>query len=745
MFRSFLASALLTLPVLLFCQKPVPRQSFEFGTRPAAATDHFPDGRYDRVTGRPVTLYHPGVMVGGNGPEEQARNYLLGAGQVLGISTSEVADLRLHHLRQGPSGATVRLRQFHLGVPVAKGEVTVSITPAGTVGFVANNFHYGVDLTDVQAQITAATARQLAYDFLRPRAEANEEHNDLIIFPTAAGYRLAYRVIIGVHDPLGSWEIMVNARNGEILGVANVATYAYDHKKTERSTWHPPLALFVTGTATVFDPDPLTTANADYNDPGYSDNNDNNSPQLLAEQVSVTLPDVTQMGGQYFLIGPWAEVQDFEAPFRGMFPSPTPDWNFNRTDNAFEAANVYYHIDASMRYLNVTLGVAVQPSLYPTGVRFDPSGLNNADNSYYSSSSQRMAFGDGGVDDAEDSDVIHHELGHGLHDWITGGSLSQVEGLSEGCADYWAASYNRGLDTWTPADDPYHWVFRWDGHNEFWGGRRTNLPGTYPSALSGGIHSQGQVWSTSMMEVWDAIGQNKSDRILWEGIAMTNSGSNQNDAANAVYQAATNLGCTNAERLQIHTILTNRGYTLPGFVLPVRWAGITAEKTPAGARIEWATAAETNNARFTVERSNDGGRGFTALGSVDPQNERGSTYAFVDPTPANGLNLYRVRQTDYDGRFSHSPVRSLDYSASNDISIAPNPVTDRLTVTAPALGETGQYVVYDLNGRRQRAGQLTVLAGERYALPTAGLPAGTYLLRLEGNSGVFFTRRFVKR
>ena len=47
-------------------------------------------------------------------------------------------------------------------------------------------------------------------------------------------------------------------------------------------------------------------------------------------------------------------------------------------------------------------------------------------------------FGEGGVDDAEDADVILHELGHGIHDWITNGSLSQVDGLSEGMADYWA-------------------------------------------------------------------------------------------------------------------------------------------------------------------------------------------------------------------------------------------------------------------------------------------------------------------
>ena len=42
-----------------------------------------------------------------------------------------------------------------------------------------------------------------------------------------------------------------------------------------------------------------------------------------------------------------------------------------------------------------------------------PHGFNGADNSSYSPGTGRLQFGEGGVDDAEDSDVVHHELGHG--------------------------------------------------------------------------------------------------------------------------------------------------------------------------------------------------------------------------------------------------------------------------------------------------------------------------------------------
>jgi hypothetical protein len=287
---------------------------------------------------------------------------------------------------------------------------------------------------------------------------------------------------------------------------------------------------------------------------------------LNGELVNVTLNDIQFAGGLYTLIGPFAEIQDFESPFKGLFSQASSTFNYNRFDDAFEAANTYYHIDASMRYLNLTLGLSIMPFQYAGGVRFDPHGFNGQDNSHYTAG--RVAYGEGGVDDAEDSDVIHHELGHGLHDWVTNGGLSQVNGLSEGIGDFWAQSYNRSIDSWTPSDPQYNWVFRWDGHNPFWSGRVTNWPAHYPDGLTGSIHTDGQIWSTAMMKVWDAIGKTKTDTSHWEGIGMTGGGTNQSQAANAVFQAAIDLGYPSSDLLAMHTIFAATGYTMPPFPVP---------------------------------------------------------------------------------------------------------------------------------------------------------------------------------
>ena len=92
-------------------------------------------------------------------------------------------------------------------------------------------------------------------------------------------------------------------------------------------------------------------------------------------------------------------------------------------------------------------------------VWFDPHRADGADNSYYQRTTQRLAFGQGSVNNAECADVIVHKLGHALHNWLTHGGLSQTEGLSKGFGDYLALSYSRSLINWTPADDEWNWIF----------------------------------------------------------------------------------------------------------------------------------------------------------------------------------------------------------------------------------------------------------------------------------------------
>ena len=77
----------------------------------------------------------------------------------------------------------------------------------------------------------------------------------------------------------------------------------------------------------------------------------------------------------------------------------------------------YFHIDRMQRYLQ-GLGFAnVVHRSIPVNLH-----ATAEDNSFYSPTTRALNFGDGGVDDAQDADVISHEYGHAIQD-------SQVSGF----------------------------------------------------------------------------------------------------------------------------------------------------------------------------------------------------------------------------------------------------------------------------------------------------------------------------
>ncbi|MEM8908810.1 MAG: hypothetical protein AAGD05_13265, partial [Bacteroidota bacterium] len=380
------------------------------------------------------------------------------------------------------------------------------------------------------------------------------------------------------------------------------------------------------------------------------------------------------------------------------------------------------------------LNITLMPFQYTGGVRFDPHGLNGQDNAHYLSGTGRVAFGDGGVDDGEDVDVVLHELGHGLHHWVTSGGLSQVNGLSEGCGDYWASSYRRSLNLWDSSDDEYNWVFGWDGHNEFWNGRINNYTALYPGGLTGSIHRDGQIWATSLMIIYDLIGRTQTDKAFLEGLAMTNGSSSQNDAAVAVYNAAVNMNYPTSQLLAIHSTMTNQGYTLPAAPLPVELASFTVRKVAKGAQLDWVTVSEVNNDRFVVERSADG-RIFESISTLNGNGTTTSSqsYQYFDEQVLPGINYYRLRQVDLDGTAHLSEVKTIHNAQAATIQMYRAASEKALILDTYLLANTSvQLRIFEANGRLVKSMELTLNAGTQWQkVGLTDLSGGLYIAHLE--------------
>ena len=171
-------------------------------------------------------------------------------------------------------------------------------------------------------------------------------------------------------------------------------------------------------------------------------------------------------------------------------------------------------------------------------------------------------------------------------------------------------------------------------------------------------------------------------------------------------------------------------------VLPVELIRFTAQfNSRRGIELEWATATETNNQGFEVQRSADG-KNWGLLGFVSGHGttQEEHTYYHADEQPLPGLSYYRLRQVDFDGRVEYSRAITVVSNREEDnLLLFPNPAKGSVTITL----ETEYYgeaflALYNSFGRRVKK-QLLVMEGRPYhtAIGLSGLPAGVYLAQVQ--------------
>jgi len=516
--------------------------------------------------------------------EGAARQWITSHATDLKLKSSDT--FKLSFVFKSTAGETLRFQQMMNNVPVYKSEIVVNFNPSKELAYTTDSYDSAIENVSTTPSLSEQGALDVSKAHLKFTCDYTVAENKLYVTRVNDQTKLVYRVVTNPQSGNGSWVVLVDAQNGNVLSTYDEAIYAHKKttsiKKPDPTPTAAPMAplAFVTGTAMVFMPDPLSKTRSVYGSTGYADNNDADSAQLTAARTAVTLPEIDLTAGVYKLKSSYVEITDFETPTTGLFTQATNAFNFTRSQNAFEATNVFYNLDFSLRYINETLGITCRPSLNGGVLRYDPSGLSGADNSHYLPSTDQISFGEGCVDDAEDADVIWHEFGHGIHDWLTNGSTASQ--IGEGNGDYWAVSYSRSFTTqWTSADDQYQWVFSWDGHNTCWDGRRVDSSKVYPTDLDGEVHDDGEIWVAALMQIFDVIGRAKMDRAFLNGVALTTSSNNQQTCARAVRQAAINLNYPCAD-IQVFTQkFTDRGYVMPA--LPLTMATIANQTVTADA------------------------------------------------------------------------------------------------------------------------------------------------------------------
>jgi Zn-dependent metalloprotease len=311
----------------------------------------------------------------------------------------------------------------------------------------------------------------------------------------------AWKILAKVKEPKREdWKIYVKADDGTIVKKLNIIKD-------------------LDGRGRVFDPNPVVKLN----DLNLRDNS------AIQEQAyeEVVLRDLDGSGN---LDGPFVSTRTTNNRIR----SPNNKFLFRREDRPFKEVMVYYHIDRFQRYIQ-ELGL---DNVLNHSINVSIDGQTD-DNSHYSPFGKDLTFGTGGVDDAEDADIILHEYGHAIQDDIIPGWGEHKEGkaMGEAFGDYCAASFfaDKKSDILKPTIGNWDATF-YDVRNPRCL-RRLDSNKLYPKDMTGEEHDDGEIWSACLWQIHALLGSGIADKLIISHHFLLNREAKFEDAANAILVA----------------------------------------------------------------------------------------------------------------------------------------------------------------------------------------------------------------
>jgi hypothetical protein len=170
--------------------------------------------------------------------------------------------------------------------------------------------------------------------------------------------------------------------------------------------------------------------------------------------------------------------------------------------------------------------------------------------------------------------------------------------------------------------------------------------------------------------------------------------------------------------------------------LPVEMAYLSVRPDKEGITISWITLSEKGNSHFTVEKSKNG-KSFNDLVRVEGAGTTSqlNSYLVTDMNPFEGVQYYRIRQTDFNGASTTSKMIAINWNSAFAFQIFPNPSRGELFANIdPQLeGQTGKLIINRSDGKLHLLRDIKIEGGT-YGIKLLGqkemLKPGSYLVSL---------------
>jgi predicted extracellular nuclease len=180
--------------------------------------------------------------------------------------------------------------------------------------------------------------------------------------------------------------------------------------------------------------------------------------------------------------------------------------------------------------------------------------------------------------------------------------------------------------------------------------------------------------------------------------------------------------------------------------LPVSLADFTVVKDGNKSKLKWTTTQETNTKEFIIERSANG-INYQPIGAVKAAGNSTTAvyYNAVDINPAKGVNQYRLKMIDIDGKPEYSAVRRVNFDNNNLYSFYPNPAKNLINI---AVDNANRLVVdaeiYNMQSQLLMKRKINI-ASQITPVDISSLSSGIYLLKIIANDGTATMQKFIKQ
>ncbi len=182
-------------------------------------------------------------------------------------------------------------------------------------------------------------------------------------------------------------------------------------------------------------------------------------------------------------------------------------------------------------------------------------------------------------------------------------------------------------------------------------------------------------------------------------------------------------------------------------ILPVELLDFTAEVVGDRVFLAWQTLSEINHDYFSIERSVDT-RNWEEIQKLRKQEntDKPSHYSLYDEAPLKGISYYRLKQTDFDGQYTYSNIRSIYFQSLSEsqILIYANPTEDEFKIKGMDLEGEALIQIYSTSGQLMSEQHLDIQALRNTSFSTSSLSSGSYIIRCYLRDRVYTSKLIVR-